>query len=110
MRLAIAEAERALSHDDVPVGALVLGPTGEVLGAGHNERERLQDPSAHAELLAIRAAAAAVGSWRLLDDFLPKLRAVTPADVQRVARQYFAVDRKNVSILLPAAPAAAAAR
>jgi zinc protease len=51
-----------------------------------------------------------MGSWRLLDDFLPKLRAVTPADVQRVARQYFAVDRKNVSILLPAAPAAAAAR
>jgi zinc protease len=51
-----------------------------------------------------------MGSWHLLDDFLPKLRAVTSADLQRVARQYFAVDRKNVSILLPAAPAAAATR
>ena len=54
-----------------------------------------------------------MGSWRLLDDFLPKLRAVTPADLQRVARRYFAVDRKNVSILLatpPSAPAAPAAR
>ena len=51
-----------------------------------------------------------MGSWHLLDDFLPKLRAVTSADLQRVARQYFAVNRKNVSILLPAAPAAAATR
>jgi zinc protease len=54
-----------------------------------------------------------MGSWRLLDDFLPKLRAVTPADLQRVARRYFAVDRKNVSILLatpPSVPAAPAAR
>jgi zinc protease len=50
-----------------------------------------------------------MGSWHLLDDFLPKLRAVTPADLQRVARLYFAVDRKNVSILLPA-PAAPATR
>jgi zinc protease len=51
-----------------------------------------------------------LGSWRLLDDFLPKLRAVTPADLQRVARQYFPVDRKNVSILLPAEPAPPATR
>jgi tRNA(adenine34) deaminase len=70
MRRAIREAELALGHDDVPVGAVVIGPTGELLAAGHNERERLQDPSAHAELLAIRAAAAAVGSWRLLDTTL----------------------------------------
>ena len=70
MRLAIAEAERALTHDDVPVGAVILGAGGKLLGAGHNERELLQDPSAHAELLAIRAAAAAVGSWRLLDTTL----------------------------------------
>src|SRR4051794_12861124 len=70
MRLAIAEAERALTHDDVPVGAVILDPGGELLGAGHNERELLQDPSAHAEMLAIRAAAAAVGSWRLLDTTL----------------------------------------
>jgi tRNA(adenine34) deaminase len=70
MRLAIAEAERALAHDDVPVGAVILGPAGELLGTGHNERELLQDPSAHAEMLAIRAAAAALGSWRLLDTTL----------------------------------------
>jgi len=70
MRLAIAEAERALEHDDVPVGAVILGPAGEVLGAGHNERERLQDPSAHAEMIAIRQAAEAIGHWRLLDTTL----------------------------------------
>ena len=70
MRLAITEAERALAHDDVPVGAVIVGPGGELLGAGHNERELLQDPSAHAEMLAIRAAAATVGSWRLLDTTL----------------------------------------
>ena len=70
MRLAITEAERALAHDDVPVGAVILGPSGEILGRGHNERELLQDPSAHAEMLAIREAADAVGSWRLLDTTL----------------------------------------
>jgi zinc protease len=51
-----------------------------------------------------------LGSWRLLDDYLPKLRAVTAADLQRVARTYFALDRKNVSILLPAEPAPPASR
>ena len=70
MRRAIAEAELALGHDDVPVGAIILGPGGELLGAGHNERERLQDPSAHAELIAIRQAAVAIGHWRLLDTTL----------------------------------------
>ena len=61
-----AEAERALEHDDVPVGA-VLVRGGEVVGAGHNERELRQDPSAHAEMLALREGARALGSWRLLD-------------------------------------------
>ncbi len=70
MRLALAEAERALEHDDVPVGAVILGPAGEVLGTGHNERERLQDPSAHAEMIAIRRAAEAIGHWRLLETTL----------------------------------------
>jgi tRNA(adenine34) deaminase len=69
MRLALREAERALEHDDVPVGA-VLVHEGEVAGAGHNERELRQDPSAHAEMLAIREAAHALGSWRLLDTVL----------------------------------------
>ncbi len=66
MRLAIREAERAPAHGDVPVGAVIVRE-GEVAGSGHNERELRQDPSAHAELLAIREAARALGSWRLLD-------------------------------------------
>lgn len=66
MRLALREAERALEHDDVPVGA-VLVHEGEVAGVGHNERELRRDPTAHAEVLAIREASRALGSWRLLD-------------------------------------------
>ena len=69
MRLALREAERALEHDDVPVGAVVVHD-GEVAGAGHNERELRQDPSAHAEMLAIREASRALASWRLLDTVL----------------------------------------
>jgi tRNA(adenine34) deaminase len=69
MRLAIAEAGRALGHDDVPIGAVVVRD-GEVIGAGHNERERLKDPTAHAEAIALREAAAALGSWRVLDTTL----------------------------------------
>ena len=69
MRLALREAERAVEHDDVPVGAVVVHD-GEVIGAGHNERELRQDPSAHAEMLALREAARALGSWRLLDAVL----------------------------------------
>ncbi len=69
MRLAVQEAERALNHGDVPVGA-VLARGGEVVGAGHNERELRQDPSAHAEMIALRAGARALGSWRLLDTVL----------------------------------------
>jgi tRNA(adenine34) deaminase len=69
MRLALREAERALEHDDVPVGAVIVHG-GEVIGAGHNERELRQDPSAHAEMIAIREAARALGSWRLLDTVL----------------------------------------
>jgi tRNA(adenine34) deaminase len=65
MRLALDEAVRARETDDVPVGALVLGPDGELLGRGHNAREAWGDPTAHAELLAIRAAAARRGEWRL---------------------------------------------
>jgi tRNA(adenine34) deaminase len=66
MRRALAEASLALGHDDVPVGAVIVHD-GEVVGAGHNERELRQDPTAHAEMIAIRAAAEALGSWRLLD-------------------------------------------
>jgi tRNA(adenine34) deaminase len=65
MQAAIEEATRALDHDDVPVGAVVVHG-GEIVGAGHNERELRQDPTAHAEMIALRAAAAALGHWRLL--------------------------------------------
>jgi tRNA(adenine34) deaminase len=66
MRLALREAERALEHDDVPIGAVVVHD-GEVIAAGANERELRGDPTAHAEVLALREAAAKLGSWRLLD-------------------------------------------
>jgi tRNA(adenine34) deaminase len=69
MRLAIREAQAALDHEDIPVGAVVVRD-GEVIGAGHNERELRQDPTAHAELLALREASRAVGSWRVLDAVL----------------------------------------
>jgi tRNA(adenine34) deaminase len=66
MRLALDEAAEAVRGGDVPVGALVLAPDGTtVLAAGHNEREAGGDPTAHAELLALRRAAAALGAWRL---------------------------------------------
>jgi tRNA(adenine34) deaminase len=66
MRLALREATRALEHDDVPVGAVVVQDS-EVIGAGHNERELRADPTAHAEMIALRQAAATLGSWRVLD-------------------------------------------
>ncbi|GAB3711344.1 tRNA adenosine(34) deaminase TadA [Nocardiopsis nanhaiensis] len=65
MSAALAEAELALEAGDVPVGAVVLGPDGAVLGRGHNEREAAGDPTGHAEVLALRAAAEAYGEWRL---------------------------------------------
>jgi tRNA(adenine34) deaminase len=69
MRLAIREGLQAGEHDDVPVGAVVVRE-GEVIGAGHNERELRQDPTAHAEMLALREAARHQRSWRLLDTVL----------------------------------------
>lgn len=67
MRLALDEARDALATGDVPVGAVVLDPTGEVIGRGRNTRERDADPTGHAEVVAIREAAAARGEWRLED-------------------------------------------
>ena len=64
MRLALEHAERCLEHDDVPIGAIV-SRDGEVLAAAGNERELAGDPTAHAEILALRTAAGRVGSWRL---------------------------------------------
>ena len=65
MRAALTEAVLALETGDVPVGALVLDRDGVVIGRGHNAREATGDPTAHAEQLAIRQAAAALGRWRL---------------------------------------------
>lgn len=70
MAVALSEALEALATGDVPVGAIVVGPTGDVVGTGHNEREATGDPTAHAEVVALRAAAEAVGSWNLTDHTL----------------------------------------
>jgi tRNA(adenine34) deaminase len=70
MRLALNEARAAAHHDDVPVGAVLLDPSGATVAAAGNERELAQDPTAHAELLALRRAAEALGSWRLTDHTL----------------------------------------
>jgi tRNA(adenine34) deaminase len=68
MRVALEEARAALEHDDVPIGAVVaIRDTGEVIARRHNERELRNDPTAHAEVLALRDAAAARGAWRLDD-------------------------------------------
>ena len=65
MRVALDEARLSLESADVPIGAVVLDPGGSVIGRGHNVRERDGDPTGHAEMVAIRAAAGVVGQWRL---------------------------------------------
>ena len=65
MRLALDEARAALATSDVPVGAVLLDPSGAVIGRGRNEREALADPTAHAEVVALRQAASSRGEWRL---------------------------------------------
>ena len=66
MALALAEATQAAVEDEVPIGAIVVRD-GQVLGAAHNQREQLRDPTAHAEMIAITQAATALNSWRLED-------------------------------------------
>ena len=100
MRLALAEAAAAVPGGDVPVGAVVVDPNGEVVGAGCNRREADQDPTAHAELLALRAASQALGSWHLDGCTLvvtlePCTMCAGAAVLARVARVvYGAVDPK----------------
>jgi tRNA(adenine34) deaminase len=65
MEVALAEADAAASRGEVPVGCVLVGSDGAELARGHNLRETDEDPTAHAEMIAIRAAAARVGSWRL---------------------------------------------
>lgn len=69
MRLALREAQRAAEHDDIPVGAVVVHDD-TVIATGRNERELREDPTAHAEIVALRAAARHFGSWRVLDSVL----------------------------------------
>lgn len=70
MNQALAEARSALATGDVPIGAVVLDPAGEIVGRGGNLREADADPTGHAEVVALRAAAAAHGEWRLTDHTL----------------------------------------
>ncbi len=65
MRLAIADAQKAIATGDVPVGAILLNREGEIIASGRNEREHKKDPTAHAEIVAIRSAASVLDSWRL---------------------------------------------
>ena len=65
MQQAILLAKDAAAHDDVPVGAIVVNELGEVLGTGHNLREESNDPTAHAEMVAMRNAASKIGNWRM---------------------------------------------
>ena len=94
MRLALDQARLAAAHGDVPVGALLLNPGGDVVAAAGNQRELAQDPTAHAELLAIRRAAEVLGSWRLTDHTLvstlePCTMCAGALVLSRVARLIF---------------------
>jgi tRNA(adenine34) deaminase len=96
MRLALHEAELASAHGDVPIGA-VVERRGELIAAAHNERELRQDPTAHAEILALREAAAALGSWRVLDATLyvtlePCAMCAGAIVLARVTRVVFGAD------------------
>ena len=96
MRLALREAERALAHDDVPIGAVVVHE-GEVIASARNERERRRDPTAHAEILALREAAGHLDSWRLLDTVLyvtlePCAMCAGAIVLARVPRVVYAAD------------------
>lgn len=97
MRVALEQARLAQAGGDVPVGAVVLAPDGSVLARGHNAREQRQDPTAHAEVVALRDAARARGSWRLDGCTLvvtlePCSMCAGAAVLARVDRVVFAVD------------------
>lgn len=94
MQLALAEARAALATDDVPIGAVVLSPSGTVIGTGRNIREAAHDPTGHAEVVALRAAALSRGEWRLTDCTLvvtlePCTMCAGAAVLARVSRVVF---------------------
>ena len=96
MRLALRDAERALEHDDVPIGAVIVHE-GEVIAAARNERELRRDPTAHAEMLALREASRRLESWRLLDTVLyvtlePCAMCAGAIVLARVPRVVYAAD------------------
>ncbi len=95
MREALREAELAFTEGETPVGAVIVHD-GRVIGRGHNQIERLQDPTAHAEIVAITAAASALGSWRLLDTVLyvtvePCVMCAGAAVLARIPRVVFGI-------------------
>jgi tRNA(adenine34) deaminase len=97
MSLALGEARAAAAAGDVPVGAVVTDASGRVVGAAHNRREQDNDPTAHAEMLALRAAAATLRTWRLDGCTLvvtlePCTMCAGAAVLARVARVVFAAD------------------
>jgi tRNA(adenine34) deaminase len=94
MRLALDQARTAAEHGDVPIGAVVLDPAGAVVAAAGNERELHQDPTAHAEVVALRTAAQGLGEWRLVDHTLvvtlePCTMCAGAAVLARVGRLVF---------------------
>ncbi|MEX2421662.1 MAG: tRNA adenosine(34) deaminase TadA [Actinomycetota bacterium] len=96
MALALAEADAAPAHGDVPIGAVVVRAD-EVVATGHNRREVDQDPTAHAEILALRAASRALGTWRLTDCTLyvtlePCTMCAGALVLARLGRVVFAAD------------------
>jgi tRNA(adenine34) deaminase len=97
MRAALSVARDALSWGDIPVGAVVVSPSLSVIASACNERELTQDPTAHAEILALRRAAAALGGWRLSDCTLvvtlePCTMCAGAAVLSRVARIVYGAD------------------
>jgi tRNA(adenine34) deaminase len=70
MRVALTAARKALASQDIPVGAAIFNKSGELIATGHNERELLNDPTAHAEIIAIRSAAEKLGNWHLTEHTL----------------------------------------
>lgn len=98
LELALKEARKALEADEVPVGAVIVDiPSGHVIARAHNQRELLQDPTAHAEVIAITQAAAHYGSWRLTDAALfvtlePCLMCAGAIVQSRIPRVFYAAD------------------
>ncbi|MBO2453616.1 tRNA adenosine(34) deaminase TadA [Actinomadura barringtoniae] len=100
MRRALTEARLAYDAGEVPVGAIVLDASNNVIGKGHNDRERTADPTGHAEIVAMRAASATLGTWRLsgctlivtLEPCTMCAGAIVQARLDRLV--YGAIDRK----------------